>query len=345
MAEFDFHFGSPWWLLALLLTLPVGVWLRRTTALGKLSRLKLYADAHLLPHLTGSRELQPAERWRRFTRWGLLWAVLVLAMAGPRWDFTRVQIFSPGSDLVVLLDISRSMEVSDVQPSRLARARQEIEDLVNQNAGEMRLGLIAFASVAHVVAPITEDGQTLRGLLPDMSSDLVRLQGSRLLDALDRAEALINGQPERSRHSLLVISDGDFADAGDLLEARVTALAERGVTLHVMGVGTEGGGPVPGTGGRFLADAQRQTVESRLDVDGLARLAELGKGLFLRADYRGDDTRRILDRASARGAADPADGAQAEVWNERYFLLLIPAMLALLPGFRRNRHRGPEVVE
>jgi len=102
---------------------------------------------------------------------------------------------------------------------------------------------------------------------------------------------------------------------------------------------------VPGTSGRFLADAQRQTVESRLDVDGLARLAELGKGLFLRADYRGDDTRKILDRASARGAADPADGAQAEVWNERYFLLLIPAMLALLPGFRRNRHRGPEVVE
>ena len=155
MTEFSFHFHTPWWLLALLLILPVGVWLRRTTALGKLSRLKLYADPHLLPHLTGSRELQPTERWRRFTLWSVLWAALVIAMAGPRWDFTRVQLFSPGADLIILLDISRSMEVTDVQPSRLTRARQEIEDLVNQNNGKIRLGLIAFASVAHVLAPVT----------------------------------------------------------------------------------------------------------------------------------------------------------------------------------------------
>lgn len=343
--EFSFHFGAPWWLLALLLILPVGIWLRRTSALGKLSRLKLYADPHLLPHLTGSRELQPVERWRRFTRWSILWAVLVIAMAGPRWDFTRVQLFSPGSDLVILLDISRSMEVADVQPSRLARARQEIEDLVNQNNGKIRLGLIAFASVAHVVAPITEDGQTIRQLLPEISSDLVRLQGSRLIDALDRAEALIKGQPEKSRHSVLLISDGDFADAGDLLDARVAALAEQGVEIHVLGVGTEGGGPVPATGGRYLLDTRRQTVESRLDSGGLEKLAELGKGLYWKADYRGGDTQEILQRAIARAEADPSGEAQAQVWNERFFLLLIPAMLALLPNFRRHRHSTLEVPE
>ena len=131
MPDLSFHFAYPWWLLGLLAVLPVGAWLRRSTVHGSMARLNRYADPHLLPHLTGSRELHATERWRRFSRWALLWSILIIAMAGPRWDYTQIQLFTPGSDLVILLDISRSMEVSDVRPSRLARARQEIEDLIN----------------------------------------------------------------------------------------------------------------------------------------------------------------------------------------------------------------------
>ncbi|MCB1849190.1 MAG: VWA domain-containing protein [Gammaproteobacteria bacterium] len=334
MAESGFHFASPWWLLGLLLIFPVGAWLRRSRVYGHIARINRYADSHLLPHLTGSRELHSGERWRRFRHWALLWTLLVLAMAGPRWDFTEIQLYTPGADLVILLDISRSMEVADVQPSRMVRARQEIEDLLNHNQG-VRLGLIGFASVANVITPITEDGQSIRNLLPSISSELVRLQGSRLREALVRAATLLAGQPEDSRRSILLISDGDFVDSD--LEQMVQALVEEGIRLHVLGIGTTGGGPVPGHSGRFLLDNRRQPVESRLDEAGLKRLAQLGNGIYQTADYRDNDTRRILQVAQEGGKAKAVGEERARVWNERFYWLVIAVMLALLPAFRRHR--------
>ncbi|MCP4283864.1 MAG: VWA domain-containing protein [Gammaproteobacteria bacterium] len=338
MPETGFHFASPWWLLGLLLIFPVGAWLRRSKVYGHIARINRYADSHLLPHLTGSRELHSSERWNKFKRWALLWTLLVLAMAGPRWDFTEIQLFTPGADLVILLDISRSMEVADVRPSRMTRARQEIEDLINQNRG-VRLGLVAFASVAHVITPITEDGQTIRSMLPAISSDLVRLQGSRLRQALERAGTLLAGQPEESQHTILLISDGDFVEPE--LDKAVQSLSAKGIRLHVLGIGTLGGGPVPGHSGRFLMDSRQQPVESRLDESGLKRLAELGDGIYLTADFRNEDTTHILQLASSGSQAKAAGDERARVWNERFYWLLFPAMLAMLPAFRRYRTATP----
>lgn len=338
MPETGFHFASPWWLLGLLLIFPVGAWLRRSQVYGHIARLNRYADAHLLPYLTGSRELDSGERWKKFRHWALLWTALVFAMAGPRWDFTEIQLYTPGADLVILLDISRSMEVADVQPSRMARARQEIEDLINNNRG-VRVGLIAFASVAHVITPITEDGQTIRTMLPSISSDLVRLQGSRLRQALERAATLLAGQPKDSQHSILLISDGDFVEPD--LDQAVQSLSTAGVRLHVLGIGTPGGGPVPGHSGRFLLDSRRQPVESRLEESRLKHLAALGNGAYIAADFRDDDTTRILQLAAEGGQAKAAGDEQARVWNERFYWLLFPAMLAILPAFRRYRTLVP----
>ena len=340
MPDLGFHFSAPWWLLGLLLILPVGAWLRRSAVYGDTARLNRYADRHLLPHLTGSRELRSRERWHRFRLWALLWSALVVAMAGPRWDYEEIQLFTPGADLVILLDISRSMEVADVQPSRLARARQEIEDLVNRARG-LRIGLIAFASVAHVLTPITDDTQAIRNLLPAISSDLVRLQGSRFEQALARARALLAGQPEKSQHSILLISDGDFDEPG--IEQQVKALAREGITLNVLAVGTPGGGPVPGRNGRFLTDAQRQVVESQLQEETLKRLAKAGNGVYLRADYRDQDTAEILALATSRQTAEAASDERVRVWNERFYWLVIPAMLGLLPAFRKYRSAEEEV--
>ncbi len=266
MPEAGFHFAQPAWLWALLALLPMAWWLKRSPAHGYQGRIRQYADAYLFPYLTGTRALNPVERWRRFGFWAGLWSLLVIAMAGPRWDFTDVRLFRPGANLVVLLDISKSMDVADVQPSRLARARQEVEDLITQNR-ELRVGLIAFASVAHVVSPITEDAKSIRGELPAISTDLVDLQGSRLGVALDRAKQLLAGQTEHSTNSILLITDGDFDEPG--IEKQVKSLADKGIRLFVLGVGTPGGGPVPARLGRWLTTPAGATVESRLNTEEL----------------------------------------------------------------------------
>lgn len=329
-----FHFSEPGWLWALLLCVPVALWLYISRNLsGGNERIRRYADAHLLPHLLGKAEASSRTQWLRFIRWTGVWALLVLAMAGPRWDFTNVQLFRPGTNLLVLFDISRSMNVADVQPNRLARARQELEDLLGQSRG-IRVGLIGFASVAHVVSPVTEDLNGIRRVLSALDTSLVQLQGSRLLFALERAEELLLGQPADSVNSLLIITDGDFDEPG--LEQRLQEFTDLGVRVHVLGVGTPEGDAVPGEGGLWLKGRDGQPVVSILNEDFLKTLAAAGGGVYQRADYRERDTKKILDELRAQALPQTDRDERTRVWNERFYWLTGLALLLVLPLFRRT---------
>jgi Ca-activated chloride channel family protein len=339
MAEWlaAFHFSEPSWLWALLLCVPVAGWLllfRHLT--GKNDRIQQYADAHLLPHLLGRSTPSTTTQWQRYARWAGLWTLLVLAMAGPRWGFTDVQLFRPGTNLLILMDISRSMQVADVRPSRLARARQEVEDLLNENRG-VRVGLIGFASVAHVVSPITEDMQGIHRVLSALDTSLVRLQGSRLLYALERGQQLLAGQPAESVNSILIISDGDFDEPG--LEQRLQELAATGIRVHVLGVGTPEGDAIPGQGpdSPWIMNRTGQPVNSSLNEPLLKSLAKAGNGLYLRADYREKDTSKILAEVKTQALPGTDRDERTRVWNERYYWLAGLALLLLLPLFRRTQ--------
>ncbi len=336
MPDTFFHFARPLWLFALLGLIPVLGWLVYSVVRPAKGPIHRYADEHLLPHLTGVRELDVNERWSRFTRWGLLWILVVLALAGPRWDYTDIEAFSPGSDLVILMDISRSMNVADVPPSRLARARQEVQDLVMLNR-ELRIGMIAFASVPHVVSPITEDSQSILNALPAVSSDLANLQGSRLLAALDRASQLLGGEGKGNLRSILLISDGDF-DEPELMQ-RIGSLADQGIVLHVLGVGTSGGGPVPARVGQseLMRDRSGKIIESRLDEKLLQQLAKAGGGYYQQADFRDQDSRNILKLASGDIGKPTPTQEKTRVWNERFYWLLLPMLLLMLSRFRIRR--------
>jgi Ca-activated chloride channel family protein len=329
-----FHFSEPAWLWALLLCVPVAMWLllmRRFTRRDE--RLRLYADTHLMPHLLGRSEVSATTQWQRYARWGLMWILLVLAMAGPRWDFTDVQLFRPGTNLVVLFDISRSMDVADVQPTRLARAHQELADLLDRNRG-IRIGVIGFASIAHVVAPVTEDMNSIRRVVPILNSDLVKLQGSRLVHALDRAGELLTGQPAKSVNSLLIITDGDF-DEPDLTK-HLQTFAAAGVRVHVLGVGTPEGDAVPGRDQTWIRGRDGQIVRSALGEPLLKSMAAAGDGIYQRADYRQRDTDRILDEVKAQALPRGEADERTRVWNERFYWLAGIALMLLLPLFRRT---------
>jgi Ca-activated chloride channel family protein len=326
-----FHFAEPWWLLALAIPAALWLWPRTRARTQASGRLKVYADAHLLPHLLVQGSIDE-RAGRRFGLWTLLWCLTVLAMAGPRWDYREVHLYQPGASLVILLDLSRSMNVNDVRPSRLARARQEIEDLLDLNTGA-RIGLIAFATVPHVVSPATDDTQTLRHLLPSLTTDLVRMGGSRLTAALDRGERLLAGQPADSVKALLLISDGDFAEPG--LDEVARRLAAAGIRLHVLGVGTDAGGPVPKGNGEWLTDSRGDTIMSRLGEQQLKGLAAAGGGVYERADYRDSDTRALLKAVMRDVPVERIQRGTYRIWNERYVLPVILIMLILLPRFRR----------
>ena len=328
----DFHFAEPWWLAALAVPLLIGLLPSARGLLNK--RYQDYADAALLPHLLITQERATERRRRRFALWSLLWSLGCLAMAGPRWDYRDVDLLQPGADLVVLLDISRSMAVTDVKPSRLARARQELEDLLD-GAENLRVGVIAFASVAHVVAPVTEDLATVRYMLPALSTDLIKLGGSGVDQALIKAARLLAGLPPGSTHSLLLISDGDFDQPG--LRREVARLTAKGVRLHVLGIGTREGAhvPQPSPRGGWIKDAQGRKVVSHLEESALRALAELGGGIYQRADYRDDDTQRLLaEIESGAGHEETVIEGSRRIWHERFYWLVGLMLLAMLPWFR-----------
>jgi len=330
-----FHFSEPAWLWALLLGIPVALWLLIALRFGKNERIENYADTHLMPYLLGRSEALPRTRWKRFSRWMAVWALLILAMAGPRWDYRDEQLFRPGTNLLVLFDISRSMNVSDVKPNRLARARQELEDLLDMNRG-VRVGLIAYASIAHVVSPITEDMNAIRRVLSVLDTDLVRLQGSRLSFALDRAEELLLGQPAESVNSLLIITDGDFDETG--LEQRLRSFADDGVRVHILGVGTPDGDAVPGPvpNRPWIMDRAGKPVVSSLNEPALRDLAAAGNGIYQTADYRDGDTQKILAQVKAQALPKTDTNERTRIWNERFYWLAGFALLLLLPRFRRT---------
>lgn len=340
MAESSFHFTQPYWFLGLFALPLVALWLWRSAARAARGPIHRYADAHLLPHLSGVRELKASERWSRFLAWSLLWLLLLTAMAGPRWDYSSVRLFHPGDNLLILLDISRSMDATDTAPSRLARARQEIQDLIIQHR-ELRLGLIAFASVPHVIAPVTEDSRALLLTLPALSSELSQLQGSRLQAALDRAEQLLDALPDNSAKAILLISDGDFDEPG--LEARVRSLAERGIPLHVLGIGTAAGADVPGERGPLLGPSGTP-VRTSLEETQLLALADAGAGIYRVADYRDADTRAILKAAAQSRLPAEISDDRTRVWHERFYIPVALILLLLLPRFRDRRGLRPKPI-
>ena len=317
-----FNFAQPLWLWALLLIPLVLGWLRLSRSVRNRGKEDKYADPHLLPLLIGVDQTITTRSIRPLIIWALSWILMVLAMAGPRWDYKQIRAFQPAADLVILLDISLSMNIQDVRPSRLARARQEIQDLVRLNPG-IRLGLVAFASIAHVATPITEDGDSLLRQLPGLSTDLVRLQGSNLVNALKLAASLLQAQGEGSSHHILLLSDGDFDEPE--LEQKITELRNQDIRLHVLALGTDGGGPVP-----YLTAPGGKAVVSRLDEQSMAQLAEAGGGVYQLADYRDQDSQQILDAVMAQAELRQGQGAPAQIWNERFHWPLIPAVIILL---------------
>ena len=326
MVETGFHFAQPIWLWGLLAVPLVLAWLLYSAPFRQRGQEAKYADPDLLPYLSVVATTTAVRSRRPLVLWVLAWSLLSFAMAGPRWDFRQMNPFDPGADLVILLDISRSMDVGDVNPSRLDRARQEIQDLIRANPG-MSVGLIAFATIAHVVTPITEDGESLLRQLPAISTDLVRLQGSRLSQAIDRAKQLLAGQAEDVAHNILLISDGDFAETG--IEQQVEALYQHGTRFHILAIGTSRGGQVPG-----MVSPNREPVISWVDEDKLQQLAEAGGGAYRLAGYRADDVSDILDAVMSHANTKQNEKLQTLVWNEYFYWLLVPAMLMLLYLFR-----------
>ncbi len=262
---------NPWWLSIALLPWLSLLLLRHTPR----ERLTRYAQAQLWPRLL----TQPLNRARYLSRTFLsAWTLAAIALAGPQLSQPQAApSVTQGADIVVILDISPSMGVTDVNPNRLEQAKLLLADFVTQ-LGNDRLALIAFSANAYTLLPLTQDREAFMHFVELMGPDLAYTPGSNLNHALTLALRALANRDESNGGVVIVISDGEIHDVNNAAIAR--KLRQQGHSIYTLGVGSEVGGPVPISWGRLAREAG-EIVVSKRQREGLRELALLSGGRYL----------------------------------------------------------------
>ena len=175
---------------------------------------------------------------------------------------------------MLVLDLSASMNAQDVLPSRLARARFKVLDILGRRR-DGQTGLVVFAHDAFALSPLTNDANTLAALVPVLNTNLMPGQGSQLAKGLRLADELLF-RAKATGGEIIVVGDG-VANLDAATDAART-LRRRGRTISVIGIGTLSGAPVPLPHGGFLKDADGTIVVPKLEVENLTALASAGGG-------------------------------------------------------------------
>jgi Ca-activated chloride channel homolog len=262
------------------------------------------------------------------------WVLGIVALAGPAWERLPVPAFRSEEALVVALDLSRSMDAGDVEPSRLARAKLKLLDLLERrSAGQT--ALVVFSTHAFTVTPLTTDTRTISSLVTSVDTNIMPTQGGSIAAGLEKAAMLLE-QTGLSRGDVLLITDSEVGDA-DLDLA--SELAGDGYRVSVLAVGTEQGAPIPRSEGGFVSDASGQVVIPQLDASSLQRLAAAGGGRYAALAPNDRDLDTLFPPTLPLDVAlDDAAGEQyqADVWLDRGLLLVVVLLPLLALSFRRG---------
>jgi len=324
----EFHLLRTEWLLMLIPLLLLGwfFWSKKLFSRDWESVI----DPRLLPHLlvgkSGSKSI-----------WPLLFCIsigmiIIFALSGPVWKKLPLPVFKQQSALVIVLDLSRSMNTQDVKPSRLVRARLKLLDLL-KNRKEGQTALIVFAATAYTVSPLTDDTDTIRSLVSSLTTEIMPVQGSRADLAVEKALQLFENAGI-NKGDILLISDGVSAVSANKLQH----LNMTGFRLSVLSVGTEQGAPIPAQSGGFVKDQQGSIVIAKTDPQQLHSLASSLGGVFSAMSLDDSDLhgiQKLLDDYKISMDHQQTD-FKADRWQEQgpWLLLLVTPLVALV--FRRG---------
>ena len=326
----DFHFLRPLWLLGLIpAALCIGIIKKINQQTGNWEKV---INPALLPYL-----MQNGSDKNNYTQFflrglALCWLLFCLSLAGPSWNQLPQPVHKEDSALVVVFDLSPSMLAEDIAPSRLVRARYKMIDILKARKQGLS-GLVGYGGEAFTVSPLTEDSNTIVSLAPTLHPTLLPSYGSNTEDAIATAlELVTNGGYQQA--DLLLITDGVDRSAFRDISSQ---LSEDSVRLHILGVGTSQGAPIPLGNGGFVKDQNDSIILPRLDPSSLKQLANLGNGRYFSIANNDTD---VLAITAAMEQEFPntseINDRSFDIWQDRGFWLIFLLLPLLLASFRKG---------
>lgn len=243
----------------------------------KAAAMRSFVSARLEPLLAPD-----ASRARQVVRAGLVLGAMVFiifALTGPRWGTYFDDVQQRRLDLVICLDVSRSMLAEDAGMSRLERAKDDIRRLLDQIGGGM-VGLVAFAGRAELVCPLTDDYEYYRLALEDVGVHSVTVGGTNIGEAL-RAAIKTFGDSSPRQRAIVLMTDGE--DHAELAVNEAKRAREAGIAVYAVGIGDDEKGsliPIDRNGQRTFLKYEDEQVWSKLDPARLKEIVAAGGGEY-----------------------------------------------------------------
>ncbi|GMT42841.1 MAG: hypothetical protein IEMM0002_1252 [bacterium] len=318
--------GNPdvlWFLLGI--PLLVLLFVRFNGIAGK--RLQRFAGSGALPKLIKSKSVA-LSRWK-FSLFAAAAAVLIIALARPQIGVEPMQVKRAGVDILVALDTSYSMAAEDIPPSRLAKAKREIERLADSFGGD-RLGLLLFAGGSSIECPLTWDISTFKMFLNGAGFNSVQRGGSDISGAIRKGVASFSGSVTKSKVVVLV-TDGEDHEGDPISEAKKAA--EEGVKIYTLGLGSDKGAPIPmrdknGSLIGYKKDARGEIILTRQNSAQLHEIALYTDAVFVSSQNGGMDITPIIESIHNLDKSD-ITSTRFTSYVERFQILLAFAVLLL----------------
>jgi Ca-activated chloride channel family protein len=317
------NLAHPAWLFALALPLILAV---LAVVIARLRRSQWQAFAADRLRLILIKRRSPVVRWISFSLLLLACICLVIALARPHEKAGTREEKILSRNVLIALDLSRSMRVQDVKPDRLSRAKIAIYELLEALPNE-RVGIIGFAGSSYVYAPLTVDHAAVRQTVEQIDENWATLGGSNLKDAVELAIDTLKKTGQK-QNALVIFSDGEKHDGS--LDDIASEAKLAGVNILAIGIGTENGDYVPNADfpGNRMIDENGQPVISRLQPEVLRNLAEATNGKYAAAGS-GDDIASLVKTSIKELDAFEMEGRQREISIEYYQWFLLPAIVFL----------------
>jgi len=258
-----------------------------------------------------------------------LFALLIIAYLGPSFGSSKREIKSIGKDIMICVDLSKSMDAFDIQPTRLEKIKYEMKKIVAAFNSD-RVGVIIFSSEAFMQCPLTYDQNALNLFIETMNTSLVPSSGTDFGPPLKMALKKINDENGASGQQkskvIILISDGE--DFGEETDDVAREVEDNDIKLFTLGVGTEKGGQIQ-TGRGYKTDNSGNVVISKLNPVSLKALASKTNGQYFEINDSRNDVNRLISTIG-KIEGELRDARTVDVSANRYFYFLLAAILLLV---------------